>query len=492
MVGQLTKGEASRPRIGGKAIYESLRDQIMAGSYAPDEEIPSSRALAEELGVSRTTISVAYDQLAAEGYIVVRQGARPRVAVSFPDSSVPAPDVASPGRPACDHLSGYGRRLNGIGLLQNPALGKFLVNFRYGEVASEDFPTVLWRRAVTSALLRKTKVLAYNDPQGSRALRHALQSYLWRARSINCRLDQIFIVSGSQQALDLLARLLLDPGDSFVIENPSYAMARHAFETTGAKAIPIEADAMGMDTSQLAEVKARLAYVTPSHQYPLGGVMPIDRRMDLVAWAQRTGAWIVEDDYDSEYRYDVKPLPPLWTANANDRVIYAGTVSKTLSPTLRIGYAVVPDALRDVFAIAKQLADRHNALLEQEALAHLIQSGAYERHVRRQRRNNNNRRETLIGALKSTFGSRVDIRGTEAGLHVVVWFRDIPAAREQELIDRAGSLGVGIYSVRPLCDPPLSSGLNDQIGLVMGYASLNPEWIIHGVKLLKKAIDGLQ
>lgn len=491
MVVQLEKAEYRADRIGRREICENLRGQIRAGNFAPEEPIASSRALAEELGVSRTTVSAAYDQLAAEGYIVVRPGMRPTVAVSFPAASSKATGSVAKAVPATSSLSAFGRRLIDIGQLRSPRSTPHLINFRYGEIAAEDFPIPQWRRAVTSALLRKQNVLSYQEPFGSNALRQALQNYLWRARSIDCSLDQIIIVNGSQQALDLLSRILLDPDDTFVIENPSYAMARWSFETSGAMAIPIEVDEDGLVTDQLEGLQARLAYVTPSHQYPMGGVMPISRRKQLVDWAKRTDAWIVEDDYDSEYRYDVKPLPPLWASNQNDRVIYIGTVSKTLSPALRIGYAVVPETLVSVFATAKQLADRHNAQLEQEALANLIQSGTYERHVRRQRRRNNHRRETLIGALKATFGDRVDIRGTEAGLHIVVWFSDIPITREPDLINRARQLGVGLYSVRPLCNPPLSRGQNERIGLIMGYASLNPAWIVKGVALLDQAIKDL-
>jgi len=479
-------------RIGRQAICANLRDQIRAGIYAPEDQLPSSRALAEELGVSRTTVSAAYDQLAAEGYIDIRHGMRPRIAVNF--VAAPDEDMDSPATTALvgDSLSAYGRRLIETAQLHAPNRTRCLINFRYGEIASEDFPIVQWRRAVNNVVLRREEVLSYHEPLGSPALRHALQGYLWRARLINCGLDQIIIVSGSQQALDLLSRILLGPGDSFAIENPSYAMARWSFDSSGASAVPIEVDENGLITDQLGDVRARLAYVTPSHQYPMGGVMPIERRVQLVAWAKRTGAWIVEDDYDSEYRYDVEPVAPLWVSNPNDRVIYIGTVSKTLSPSLRIGYAVVPRALVGVVTIAKQLADRHNSLLEQQALAELIRNGTYERHIRRQRRKNNQRRKTLINALTSTFGERVDICGTEAGLHIVAWFRDIPVTREAELIERAHTLGVGLYSVRPLCNPPLSGGRNEQIGLVMGYASLSPTWIVKGVALLYKAIEDLR
>ena len=478
--------------MGRYEIYENLRRQIEVGNYSPEDRLPSSRSLATELGVSRTTVSAAYEQLIAEGYIVVRQGKRPQVAVNFPVASIEKTE--SNGKVDADgvRLSTYGHRLSNMGELNSLGLSPRLINFRYGEIAAEDFPIAQWRRAVNRVLLRKQNTLSYREPFGSNALRRALQNYLWRSRSINCDLNQIIILNGSQQALDLLSRILLDPNDFFAIENPSYAMARWSFESTGATAVPIEVDDHGLVTDKLESVHARLAYVTPSHQYPLGGVLSIDRRLGIVDWAKRTSAWIIEDDYDSEYRYDVKPLPPLWATNPNDRVIYMGTVSKTLSPGLRIGYVVVPESLVGIVATAKQLADRHNAYLEQEALAELVQNGTYERHIRRQRRRNDRRRRTLIDALKATFGNRVDICGTEAGLHIVVWFHDVPIAREPELIARARALGVGLYSVRPLCNPPLSRGQNKMAGLVMGYAALDPAWIVKGVALLDETIEEIR
>ncbi|MFW8593292.1 PLP-dependent aminotransferase family protein [Cribrihabitans neustonicus] len=486
---QLAEAITRIPRTGAKRIYLTLRKQILAGVYAAGEDIPSSRALAEELGVSRTTVTVAYEQLAAEGYISVRQGARPRVAVKAP-LGPPGQDkqeTAAGTRSA--PLSSFGQKLLTAGPLPQPSRKGLVVNFRYGEMAPGDFPTSAWKRAVNAALLRRSPVLAYGEPAGSRRLRRALQGYLWRSRSLCCQLDQIIIVSGSQQALDLSARMLLDPTDAFVIENPAYAMARMAFTMTGARPVPIDVDSYGLDTARLSGVQARLAYVTPSHQYPLGGVMPIERRLELIEWSKQAGAWVIEDDYDSEYRYDVKPLPPLCSVDETGRVIYVGTISKILSPAMRIGYVVVPEGLREAFLTAKQLTDRHTSLLGQEALADLIESGAYERQVRRQRRLNAQRRAALIDSLQAAFGDAVEIEGGAAGLHVVVWFRRLPAAREGELIEQALRLGVGVYPVRGLCDPPLSSGRNAQIGLVMGYAAVDPEWIRHGVSLLRKAAD---
>ncbi|MDJ0930701.1 PLP-dependent aminotransferase family protein [Breoghania sp.] len=282
-------------------------------------------------------------------------------------------------------------------------------------------------------------------------------------------------MSGSQQALDLTGRLLLNLDDTFVIENPAYALARKALEATGARAIPVNVDCDGLETSLLDGVNARLAYVTPSHQYPLGSIMSAERRLELIGWFRKFGAWIVEDDYDSEYRYDIKPLPPLQAIGDNSRVIYIGTVSKILSPALRIGCVVVLESLKPAFMTAKQLADRHTSLNDQEALADFIESGAYERHVRRQRNKNSQRLEVLIEALHLNFGSRIEIESTKAGLHVVVWIKDLPRTCEPELIERARSLG--LYSVHSLYNPPCPGERGNQVDLVMGYAALSPESI---------------
>jgi GntR family transcriptional regulator / MocR family aminotransferase len=263
--------------------------------------------------------------------------------------------------------------------------------------------------------------LRYGDPCGSPDLRTALQGYLWRARGLRCEPDRIVVVNGSQQGIDLCARLLLDPGDRVVMEDPGYNLARQAFSAAGADLIPVAVDREGMRTGELPA--ARLAYTTPSHQFPLGSVMSAGRRRDLLAWAQRTGAYVIEDDYDSEYRFDIAPIPPLQALDGAGRVIYLGTVSKTLSPTLRLGYLVVPTALTAIFAEAKRLADRHTPSLEQEALTDLIGSGGYERHVRRVRRRNGQRRAALLAALSVTLGDEVTVVGADAGLHVVVTAR---------------------------------------------------------------------
>ncbi|MQW90346.1 PLP-dependent aminotransferase family protein [Sinorhizobium saheli] len=482
---------ARAPKMGARRIYEALKDQILSRVYEAGSQLPSSRSLANELHVSRTTVTIAYEQLAAEGFVELRQGARPRVSAS---QLAQRPRDIKAARQTCGPLSDYGERLLALSPWLDYLPTTLAVDFRYGDLAPSDFPALAWKRAVNSVITQRPGRLAYEDPRGSRRLRQALQGYLWRARTLQCDLEQIIVVNGSQQGLDLCARILLDAGSAFVMENPGYMMARQIFSSTGASAVAVDVDAGGLKTEELSEIDARMAYVTPSHQFPLGGVMPISRRHQLLDWARGHGAYVVEDDYDSEYRYDISPVPPLQSLEDGRNVIYLGTVSKTLSPMMRIGYLVVPQQLQEVFATAKQLIDRHTPMTEQEALASLIESGAYESHVRRVRRFNRERRETLLSALVHAFGKRITIEGADAGLHVVVWFNELPGSTETVLMDAARQLGVGLYGISPLYDPATGAtkAPRERLGLVMGYSALSPRQIEKGVQLLAAAVDDLK
>lgn len=458
-----------------RAVCEDLKAEIVSGRIAPGSVLPSTRALAIEWGVSRTTVTVAYEQLIAEGYIETRQGRRARVrqGANAVAGSLGAGTAKGPER-----LSEYGRRVAGFDLPAGAPDKPLIADFRYGDLAGDDFPTLALRRAVNAVLLRRER-LRYADPCGLLELRVALQGYLWRARGLRCAAEQIVIVNGSQQGLDLCARLLVGARDAVLIEEPGYYLARQAFEAVGADLVPVSVDQDGMRTDRLPI--GRLAYTTPSHQFPLGGVMSVGRRWELLVWAQQCDAYVIEDDYDSEYRYDIAPIPPLQSLDDEGRVIYLGTFSKTLSPTLRLGYLVLPRPLAHVFAKAKRIADRHSSTLEQEALAHLIDSGGYERHVRRIRRRNGERRGLLLAAIGEVFGTRARVVGDNAGLHVVVWF-DAADAQEDVLISRALAAGVGVHPVTPqFLDP---SVLPPGVGLVMGYAALSAREIKMGIEAL--------
>jgi GntR family transcriptional regulator / MocR family aminotransferase len=472
----------ARTRITQR-ICDAIKGQIASGLLGPGARLPSTRSLAAEWGVSRTTVTAAYEQLGAEGYLETRQGARARVAHGLGPPSV-APRRPRPSK-APDRLSAYGRRLAEFTLPPVSDEGLLVADFRYGVLAAADFPRLAWRKAVGAALLRRPARLRYGDPRGSYDLRAALQGYLWRARGLRCEAEQIIVVNGSQQGLDLCARLLLDQGDRVVMENPGYYVGRQVFLAAGAEVFPVAVDRDGMRTEGLPA--ARLAYATPSHQFPLGSVMAAGRRRELLAWAQRTDAHIIEDDYDSEYRFDIAPIPALQALDDAGRVIYLGTVSKTLSPTLRLGYLVVPAALSMAFAKAKRLTDRHSPSLEQDALADLIESGAYERHVRRARRRNSERRATLLTSLSATLGDAVTVMGADAGLHVVVWLNRVPRAQEDALIERAHAAGLGLYPVTPLYAS--ATARPDAAGLVMGYASLDERAIKRGVRTLGEILE---
>jgi GntR family transcriptional regulator / MocR family aminotransferase len=477
--------DAPAPARITQRICEAIKGQIASGRLGPGARLPSTRSLAAEWGVSRTTVTAAYEQLIAEGYLETRRRARARVAQGLgPQPAVPGPPALA-GAP--HRLSAFGQRLVDFPLPPVSDRDRLVADFRYGDLAAADFPLLAWRKAVGGALLRRRARLRYGDPRGSPDLRMALQGYLWRARGLRCEPDQIIVVNGSQQGLDLCARLLLDPGDRVAMEDPGYGLARQVFLAAGAEVIPVAVDREGMRTGELPA--ARLAYATPSHQFPLGGVMSAGRRRDLLAWAQRNGAYVVEDDYDGEYRFDIAPIPALQAMDRAGRTIYLGTVSKTLSPTLRLGYLVAPAALSVAFAEAKRLADRHTPGLEQEALAALIESGAYERHVRRVRRRNGDRRAALLAALTATLGDAATVVGADAGLHVVVWLNRVPRSREHALVARAHAAGLGVYPVAPLYAPAPAAALPDTAGLVVGYASLDERAIERGVRILGEVLE---
>lgn len=474
----------------GRRIYELMRSRISTGALAPGEKLPSTRMLAADLGVSRSTVVAIYEQLASEGYIETAAGSRAQVSAGIrvhgptarqPTGHQPAPTPA---------LSSYGRRIQDLALPQLPEVDSRHINFLYGAIADEDFPKLAWRRLYNQALARRQRSLYYGASEGEADLRQELQGYLLRARGLTCTADQILIVQGTQQAIDLCAKALVEPGQSVVMEEPCYLMARRSFESIGARIVAVPVDDQGLVTSALPTTRAALAYVTPSHQFPLGSVMSISRRQALLDWAQRHSSWVIEDDYDSEFRYGLRPVDTLRSLDSHGGVIYVGTFSKALSPQLRLGYLVLPPALVAPFRRAKQLADRHAPTLEQVVLAEMIRGGAYERHLRRLKRENERRRSALMEAITSHLGSRARIEGTDSGLHVVLWANEVPMHEERTIIEQARAMGVGIWPVSPLYAEGLQLRNECCAGFILGYAGLNTSDIADGIRLLGKAIHG--
>lgn len=481
-----------RPRLS-QALYEDFRARIADGTYVAGAALPSTRALATERGLSRATVTLVYEQLAAEGFIETRTGAASRVAVGAgPPRGARQTRVrtAAPNNRLAGRLSAVGDRIAAQGLADMSPTAPGEIDFVYGPLAGSDFPTLTWMKALRAVERQRSHRLEYEDPRGNLDLRKALQAHLSQTRGLACSVDQVMIVNGSQQALDLCARLLVDPGDGVVVENPGYRMAHHAFEAYGAQLLCVGVDAHGLVTDQLASLApAQLAFVTPTHQFPLGSFLPIGRRRELLEWAAESKAWVIEDDYDSEYRYAVRPEATLQSLDARGCVIYVGTFSKTLSPQLRLGYMVLPLALVETFAAAKRLTDRHAATGVQRALALLLEDGSYGRHVRRIRRLQQARQRALVNALGRHMGKLIEVQGAASGLHLVVWFQALPASAESSLVQAARDRGVRVYPISTLFHPSTPGELKQRpAGLVMGYALLEPEAIEEGVRRLAEAL----
>ena len=482
MTGLWLRLDGRGPRF--RQLYRALRAAVVDGTLAPGARLPATRALAAELGLSRTTVLLAYEHLAAEGYLAGRHGSGSYVRAAPAPPARPAPRRTASAPP---RLSAFGRALTAA--RRRPLLSNYVsdrpplpYDFRYGAPSMADFPLRAWQRCLGRRARRAgARAYDYGHRQGSPALRAALAGYLRRARGIACEPDEILVVNGSQQALDLAARVLLDRGDLAVVEEPGFEGARQALRAAGAELVLAPVDDEGFDPAVLAGAgrAARLAYVTPSHQYPLGGVMPFPRRVALLDWAARAGAWVIEDDYDGEFRFAGRPLEPLKALDQRQRVLYVGTCSKVMFPALRIGYAVLPPALVEPLTRAKAIADGGSPVLEQDALADFIASGDFERHLRRSRIRVGARRAALLAALHDGLGDAVEVCGANAGMHLVVWLRDVPAAQVGALARAAAEAGVGIYPVSPFYDTPPA-----RAGLRLGYAALDEREIRAGVARL--------
>jgi GntR family transcriptional regulator/MocR family aminotransferase len=471
-----------------RRVYHALKSAIHTGRVGPASRLPSTRTLAADLGVSRNTVMLAYEQLQAEGYIRSRDRSTTRVTGVVPPRTPSAPPEAPATARA--RISTYAQRLTrdprmppAASYASRPGIR---YDFRYGRPAVDEFPREIWRRLLAARARRPDRdALGYASPAGYEPLRGALAGYLKRARGLSCDAGQVVIVNGSQQAIDLAARVLLDAGDGAIVEEPHYPGATVAFEAIGARLIRIPTDAQGLDTARLppAGEGARLAYVTPCHQFPTGVIMPLDRRLALLAWASRNDAWIVEDDYISEFRYEGSPLEALQALDRNGRVIYIGTFSKTLFPALRIAYLVLPRSLVRPFLAAKWVSDRFSSMLPQEALADCIASGQFERYLRRASSRNAARRRALIEALGKHFGNRIEIAGENTGVHLLVWLKHVAPRDVDAIIARAASAGVGLYSIAPYySNPP------HRAGLLFGYASLTEADIRTGIRQLATVV----
>ncbi len=467
-----------------RQICASIQRAILDGVVGPGTRLPSSRALAEDLGVSRTTTLLAVQQLQAEGYLTGRRGSGTFVAEELPDDLIRRRATRATRSLKHPTLSRRGAALvaapQGAHRLDGPPRA-----FRIGTPGVDLFPVALWWRLASRRLRAITPTqLDYGEPAGLRALREAIAVHVQTARGTRCGADQILIVAGAQQGLELISRVLLDPGDRVWMEEPGYPGARSALLGAGARILPVPVDAEGLDVEMGARRAgdARLVYVTPSHQYPLGVPMSLPRRLALLRWASRARAWVIEDDYDSEFRYGARPVPCLHGLDVDGRVIYVGSFSKTLFPALRLGFLIVPPDLQDGLVAARTVADQHPPVLDQAVLADFIVEGHFARHLRRMRVAYRERLEALTAAAERLCRGALRVRPTRTGLHAIA---DLDGADAVTVSREAAARGVEATPLSAYCvgrEKPANA-------LVLGFAVVRPEAVRRGMERLAAAIE---
>jgi GntR family transcriptional regulator/MocR family aminotransferase len=467
-----------------KQIYDAYRSMIVGSSLGAGQQIPSTRALAAELGISRIPVLTAYSQLLAEGYFEARTGAGTFVCSSLPDQFASSDREATRStevRPGARNLARRALRLPAFERLPwHRGSGAFSVS----QPAFDHFPFQVWSQIVMRHC-RNPHVgeLQYGSPLGFEPLREAVCTYLKTSRAVRCEPSQIMIVTGSQQALELTTRTLLDAGNPAWIEEPGYWLTRQVLIGAGCRLVPVPVDSEGLEVAAGIKKcrKAKAAFVAPSHQYPLGATMSASRRLQLLDWAQASGSWVIEDDYDSEYRYGNMPIASLQGLDRNARVIYIGTFSKTLFPSLRLGYVVIPQDLVDRFMAVRYAMDIAPPQFFQAVLTDFMNEGHFARHIRRMRQLYAARRSALVESLRKEFGSWLEIHGAEAGLYLSVFLPK--GMRDKELAKRA--------SMEKLWLPPLSPayvGAASRQGFILGFGSTAAEEMPTAVRRIRRLL----
>jgi GntR family transcriptional regulator/MocR family aminotransferase len=489
--------DPSSPATLQMQVWEKIRAAIVAGVLRPGAQLPSSREIARELGVSRNTIIHALEKLADEGYLRMRVGSGTFVADPLPDDCVGAAQKTSSGRtkhsatepppvPARDvRHPPVLLKAEALQMVRS-GIGDHQIDFRYCSANWRNFPLREWRQFMTENISRASaNISSYSAPEGLSELRRAIADHVSANRAIAIDPDQVIVTAGAQEALNLISRLFVQPSVKVAVESPCYRGAAYAFQSYGSELVPLSIDEEGAQVAALDGSAASLIYVTPSHQFPTGVTMSPRRRSELLAWAERNAAYIIEDDYDSDFRYDGPPLPALAGLNGNTSVIYLGTFSKSVGSGLRTGYAIVPRQLIEPMRRVKALANCGQPWIEQAVLAEFITRGAFERHLRRLRQTYGRTRAGLLEAIETHFG-QADISGAAGGMHVM-WAlpSHFPTANEVAAI--AAAEGVGIYTVSKAgafeFDPQNSSRQ-----IVLGYSLLTPEAAREGVARIARGL----
>jgi GntR family transcriptional regulator / MocR family aminotransferase len=497
----MRKAKSSLPRAGSppvlialdrrarvplqRQIYSAVRQAILSGRLRPGSRIPASRTLADDLGVSRTTVVLAYESLETEGYITGRGSAGSYVASVRIDAS-----RAKRGPRARDaRLDDLTRRATELARTATglPHVRPAPVPFRIGEPALDLFPARLWARLYARRARRSGgALLGYGSDHGYRPLRAAIADYVSAARGVNATADQVILTRGTQQAVHLASRALLSPGDEAWVEDPGYLTGRTLLSAAGATIVPVPVDMHGLVVEEGVRraPRARLAHVSPSHQFPLGATLSLARRLALLDWAGTAGAWILEDDYDSEFRYVGSPIPSLQGLDTRDRVIYLGTFSKTMFPALRLGYLIAPSSLVDLFRAEQSLTDHLAPSIEQATLAEFIEDGHFTRHVRTMRDAYAQRQETLLRGVRRELDGLLDASPAQTGMHLVAWLRQRDAG-DAVVSRRAREAGVeaaplSLYAAEATISP----------GLLLGFAAVRAADVGAGLRTLRQAIAG--
>ncbi len=465
-------------------VYDAFRAAIVSRNLRPGERIPSTRSLASELRISRIPVLNAYAQLLAEGYFKSRVGSGTFVSSSLPDILTPSENQSAGSARVRPMPRPVAHRVSLIPRYERPTWMSGQGAFSVSQPAVDAFPFHVWSKLVARYWRNlHVSALQYGDPMGFRELREAVGAYLRAARLVRCEWQQIMIVSGSQQALDISAKVLLEVGSPVWVEEPGYWLTRHMLTAAGCRLVPVPVDKDGLDVAVGIERcrKARAAYVAPSHQYPLGATMSASRRLQLLEWAQSSGSWIVEDDYDSEFRYDSKPIASLQGLDHSSRVIYIGTFSKVLFPSLRVGYIVIPSDLVDHFVAVRHAMDVSPPHLYQAVLADFIKEGHFSRHIRRMRLVYGERRDVLVNCIRQELGSILQVHGAEAGLHLTV---TLPKGYRDRIISaRAARQNLWLWPLSPSY-----LGATRRQGLILGFGGATVAEIPDAVRRLRAVL----
>lgn len=470
-----------------KQIYETVRRDILEGRMSPGTRLPASRRMADHLGVSRMTVVNAYDQLLAEGYLEGKRGSGTFVASRLPEEFLRvAPATRTAARKTSRRslgLSAYGKNLlSGHATINSHHSETVAVPFQHGLIAVDEFPFDIWTKISQRHLKYSYRTLGgYGEAAGFRPLRTAIAHHLRSTRGVQCDHEQIIVTAGTQQALFMIAKVLLSADDRVWIENPCHLGTSDVMSAFGVEVSHVPVDDEGFDLDRVRKERnvARVVYVTPSRQFPLGMTMSLQRRLNLLEWAKENEAWIIEDDYDSEFRYSGRPLPSLQGLDRNRRVLYVGTFSKTVFPGLRLGCLVVPPDLIDIFTAARTLIDLHAPLTDQMVLADFIAEGHFERHVRRMRTLYHERQCALIEEVQKRMGDFLEASRSDAGMHVVAWL-------SKGVDDRKLSEHVTAHGLRAAPLSRYTYGKQERGGLLLGYTAFNEKQIKSGVKKLSK------